>query len=104
MKALVLNRYGGPEQVAFADIPRPALRPDEILVQVHAAGLNAIDHIRPVIDNSLCDGCPRIQDEMTVQITAMQELAMRPRISDDATIPSFENGPKLAVIDSHENR
>jgi NADPH:quinone reductase-like Zn-dependent oxidoreductase len=47
MKALVLKRYGGLEHVAFADIPRPALRPDEILVQVHAAGLNPIDYMIP---------------------------------------------------------
>jgi NADPH:quinone reductase-like Zn-dependent oxidoreductase len=31
------------DQVAFTDIPRPALKPDEILVQVHAAGLNPGD-------------------------------------------------------------
>src|SRR4051794_2991777 len=43
MRALVLQRYGGLDQVAFADIPRPALKPDEILVQVRAAGLNPID-------------------------------------------------------------
>jgi len=44
MKALVFNRYGGPDQVAFADIPRPVPAPDEILVQVHAAGLNPVDN------------------------------------------------------------
>src|SRR6266581_5719832 len=43
MKALVLKRYGGLDQVAFADIARPALKPGEILVQIHAAGLNPID-------------------------------------------------------------
>jgi NADPH:quinone reductase-like Zn-dependent oxidoreductase len=43
MKALVLKRYGKSDNVAFADIPRPALKPDEILVQVHAVGLNPID-------------------------------------------------------------
>jgi NADPH:quinone reductase-like Zn-dependent oxidoreductase len=47
MKALVLKRYGGLDQVAFADLPRPALQPDEILVQVHAAGLNPIDNMIP---------------------------------------------------------
>src|SRR6266705_5475575 len=47
MKALVLKRYGGLAQVAFADIPKPALKPDEILVQVHAAGLNPIDYMIP---------------------------------------------------------
>jgi NADPH:quinone reductase-like Zn-dependent oxidoreductase len=44
MKALVLKHYGGLEQVAFADIPAPAPKPDEILVQVHAAGLNPADN------------------------------------------------------------
>lgn len=47
MKALVLKRYGGADQVMFADIPRPTIKPDEILVQVHAAGLNAIDCMIP---------------------------------------------------------
>ncbi|MCI0640715.1 MAG: NADP-dependent oxidoreductase [Gemmataceae bacterium] len=45
MKALVFKRYGGPDQVAFADIPRPVPKPDEILVMVHAAGLNPIDNM-----------------------------------------------------------
>ncbi|MES2793003.1 MAG: NADP-dependent oxidoreductase [Planctomycetota bacterium] len=43
MKALVFKRYGRADQIAFADIPRPTLKPNEILVQVHAAGLNPID-------------------------------------------------------------
>src|SRR5881296_2593323 len=44
MKALVFKRYGGPDQVTFADVPRPVPKPDEILVQVHAAGLNPVDN------------------------------------------------------------
>ncbi|WP_211460541.1 NADP-dependent oxidoreductase [Collimonas silvisoli] len=47
MKALILKRYGKADQVAFADIPRPAIKPDEMLVQVHAAGLNPIDYMIP---------------------------------------------------------
>src|SRR5439155_8731289 len=47
MKALVFKNYGGLDQIAFADIPRPALKPGEILVQVHAAGLNPIDCMIP---------------------------------------------------------
>jgi NADPH:quinone reductase-like Zn-dependent oxidoreductase len=47
MRALVFKRYGRPDQVTFADTPRPVPRPDEILVQVHAAGLNPIDNMIP---------------------------------------------------------
>lgn len=38
MKALVFKRYGKADQLAFIDTPRPTPKPDEILVQVHAAG------------------------------------------------------------------
>jgi NADPH:quinone reductase-like Zn-dependent oxidoreductase len=47
MKALVLKRYGSPTQIDFADIPRPVPKPDEILIEVHAAGLNPIDTTIP---------------------------------------------------------
>lgn len=47
MRALVFKRYGKPDQIALADIPRPTPKPNEILVQVHAAGLNPIDNMIP---------------------------------------------------------
>lgn len=47
MKALILKGYGGPDKLAFAELPRPAIKPDEMLVQVHAAGLNPIDYMIP---------------------------------------------------------
>ena len=47
MKALVLKSYGGLDKVEFAEIPRPTIQPDEILVRVHAAGLNPIDYMIP---------------------------------------------------------
>lgn len=47
MRALVLKRYGGAKNVEFADLPQPAIKPDEILVQVYAAGLNPIDNMIP---------------------------------------------------------
>ena len=47
MKALILKRYGKSDQIAFADLPRPTIKPDEMLVQVRAAGLNPIDTMIP---------------------------------------------------------
>jgi len=47
MKAFIFTRYAKSNNIAFADLPRPALKPDEILVQVHAAGLNPIDNAIP---------------------------------------------------------
>jgi alcohol dehydrogenase len=43
MRAFVLTRYGGPEAAELRDVPRPEPAAGEILVRVHAAGLNPVD-------------------------------------------------------------
>ena len=43
MKAFVLDRYGKAGALRPADVPMPELRDDEVLVQVHAAGVNLLD-------------------------------------------------------------
>ena len=47
MRALVFKRYGRADQIVFAEIPRPVPKPDEILVQIYAVGLNPIDYMIP---------------------------------------------------------
>src|SRR5258708_22806984 len=44
MRALVLSRYGGPENTSLTDVPQPSPRDGEFLVRVHAAGLNPVDY------------------------------------------------------------
>jgi alcohol dehydrogenase len=43
MKAFVLERYGKKRALHSADVPIPELRDDEVLVEVHAAGVNPLD-------------------------------------------------------------
>jgi NADPH:quinone reductase-like Zn-dependent oxidoreductase len=40
MKAIVQDRYGGLETLEYRDIDRPVPKDDEVLVRVHAAGLD----------------------------------------------------------------
>jgi len=47
MKALTFKRYGKSPDIGFSDVARPSLKPDEMLVQVHAAGVNPIDYVAP---------------------------------------------------------
>ncbi|MDD2761303.1 MAG: NADP-dependent oxidoreductase [Methylomonas sp.] len=47
MKALTFKRYGKSPEISFSDISRPTPKPDELLVTVHAAGLNPIDNMIP---------------------------------------------------------
>lgn len=43
MKAFILERYGKNGGVRLGEMPAPELRDDEVLVQVHAAGVNLLD-------------------------------------------------------------
>ena len=43
MKAFVLDRYGKKRALRLAEMPSPELRDDEVLVEVHAAGVNLVD-------------------------------------------------------------
>ena len=43
MNAIRIHNYGGPEVLQFEDAPRPQLGKGEVLVRVHAAGVNPLD-------------------------------------------------------------
>ena len=43
MKAFVLDRYGSADRVRAGEMPVPQLREDDVLVQIHAAGVNRLD-------------------------------------------------------------
>ena len=56
MKAVQLHEYGGPEVLQYEDAPRPELKAGEVLVRVHAAGINPPDLY-------LRDGCKMLPPE-----------------------------------------
>jgi NADPH:quinone reductase-like Zn-dependent oxidoreductase len=43
MKAIVVQKYGGPEVLKYEDAPRPEPKEDQILVRVIAAAVNPVD-------------------------------------------------------------
>ena len=43
MKAIRFHEFGAPGVLRYEDAPKPAVRPGEVLVRVHAAGLNPPD-------------------------------------------------------------
>jgi NADPH:quinone reductase-like Zn-dependent oxidoreductase len=43
MKAIVADRYGGPEVMRLEDVPKPSPKPNQVLVEIRAAALNPID-------------------------------------------------------------
>jgi NADPH:quinone reductase-like Zn-dependent oxidoreductase len=43
MKAVQIHEYGGPEVLRYEDAPRPDPASSEVLIRVHAAGVNPVD-------------------------------------------------------------
>ncbi|MGW9018855.1 NADP-dependent oxidoreductase [Priestia megaterium] len=43
MKAIRLHKFGGPEVLRYEEAPIPELKPGEVLVRVHAVGINPPD-------------------------------------------------------------
>lgn len=43
MKAVVFDRFGGPEVLEWRDVPEPAIGPGDALVEVRACGINHLD-------------------------------------------------------------
>ena len=44
MKAVLLTGHGGPEMLRYGEAPDPVAGPGEVLVEVHAASVNAADY------------------------------------------------------------
>src|ERR1700740_3314595 len=43
MKAIVVHEFGGPEVLKLEEIPKPVPGPGQVLVRIHAAGVNPYD-------------------------------------------------------------
>jgi NADPH:quinone reductase-like Zn-dependent oxidoreductase len=44
MKAVLLTAHGGPEMLRYGDAPNPVAGPGEVVVDIHAASVNAADY------------------------------------------------------------
>ena len=43
MKAFIVDRYGSSDNVRAAEMPDPEVGENDVLVQVHAVGVNLLD-------------------------------------------------------------
>ncbi len=81
MKAIRIHQHGGPEVMKLEDIPRPVPQEGEVLIKVHAAGVNFIDTYQR-------SGLYQVQLPYTLGLEAAGEVAR-------SSSPDFKPGDKV---------
>jgi NADPH:quinone reductase-like Zn-dependent oxidoreductase len=102
MKAVCIYSYGGPDVLVYEDAPCPHPGDGEVLVKVHAAGINPVDwkiregHLREMLHHTLplilgwdVSGVVEALGTNLTRIKLGDEVFSRPDISRDGAYAEF---------------
>jgi NADPH:quinone reductase-like Zn-dependent oxidoreductase len=102
MKAVCIYSYGGPSVLVYEDAPRPLPGDGEVLVRVHAAGVNPVDwkiregHLKEMLHHTLplvlgwdVSGVVEALGDNTSRLRVGDEVFSRPDISRDGAYAEF---------------
>ena len=102
MKAVSIYTYGGPEVLKYEDAPRPHPSEGEVLVRVHAAGINPVDwkiregHLKEMLHHTLplilgwdVSGVVETLGPEVKRLKSGDEVFSRPDISRDGAYAEF---------------
>jgi NADPH:quinone reductase-like Zn-dependent oxidoreductase len=102
MKAVCIYGYGGPDVLSYEDAPRPHPGAGEVLVRVHAAGINPVDwkiregelkeqlhHLFPLILGWDVSGVVEALGTGLTRLKVGDEVFSRPDIARDGAYAEF---------------
>ena len=102
MKSVCIYAYGGPEVLTYEDAPRPHPGEGEVLIRVHAAGINPVDwkiregHLEAMLHHTLplilgwdVSGVVESVGPGTSRLKVGDEVFSRPDISRDGAYADF---------------
>jgi len=102
MKAVRIHEYGGPENLKYEDAPKPQAGPGEVLIRVHAAGVNPVDwkvgagfakerlkYTMPFIPGWDVSGVIEAVGAGATRLKVGDEVYSRPDISRDGTYAEY---------------
>ena len=102
MKTVCIYSYGGPEVLVYEDAPRPHPLAGEVLVRVHAAGINPVDwkiregHLKEMLHHTLplvlgwdVSGVVESLGSAVTRFKVGDEVFSRPDISRDGAYAEF---------------
>jgi NADPH2:quinone reductase len=93
MKAVQLNRFGGPEVLEIVETPTPAPQPGEVLVRVQAAGINFFEILMRQDRYAVTPELPMMLGvEAAGVIEALGDGVASPAVGSRVAVPLFAIG------------
>jgi NADPH:quinone reductase-like Zn-dependent oxidoreductase len=102
MKAVRMHSYGGPEVLVYEEVPRPSPGTGEVLIRVHAAGINPVDwkiregylkqmreYTLPLIPGWDVSGVVEALGVGVIELEQGEEVFSRPDISRDGAYAEY---------------
>jgi NADPH:quinone reductase-like Zn-dependent oxidoreductase len=102
VKAVRIHTYGGPEVLKYEEVPRPQAAAGEVLIRVHAAGVNPVDwkiregylkkflpHTLPLILGWDVSGVVEAAGPGVTRLNVSDEVYSRPDISRDGAYAEY---------------
>jgi NADPH2:quinone reductase len=93
MKAVQLSRFGGPEVLEIVETPTPAPQPGEVLVRVHASGINFFEVLMRQDRYAVTPELPMMLGvEAAGVIEALGDGVTSPAVGARVAVPLFAMG------------
>ncbi|KFC75615.1 putative quinone oxidoreductase [Bosea sp. LC85] len=93
MKAIQINRFGGPDVLVPTEVAKPIPRPGEVLIRVRAAGVNFFETLQRQDRYGATPVLPMIPGvEIAGTIAALGEGAPDLQLGDRVAVPLFAAG------------
>ena len=116
MKAVIIEKYGGKEELKMSQVPNPVIKENEVLIEMHATSINPIDW--KVREGYLKDMMPLpfpivlgwdaagIVESIGKKVTAFKigdRVFARPHTSPNGTYSEYISVPEDLVVKIPEN-
>jgi NADPH:quinone reductase-like Zn-dependent oxidoreductase len=105
MKAIVFDRFGGPEVLEARDIPDPGIAPDEALVRVRACAINHLDlWVRSGLRGLDCEMPHVLGNDIVGEIEAIGTAVRHLRVGDRTLVlPTLSCGTCAECFAGNDN-
>jgi NADPH:quinone reductase-like Zn-dependent oxidoreductase len=105
MKAIVFDRFGGPEVLEVREIPDPAIAPDEALVRVRACSINHLDlWVRGGLRGLDCEMPHVLGNDIVGEIAAVGSAVRHLRVGDRTLVlPTLSCGACAECFAGNDN-